>query len=78
MLGTMHESRPVRIVLDLDPDGDTICGAVCDDSLEHRRPFHGWLEPAGVLEAARHASTCESARALGSARRRSGRHAGTD
>lgn len=48
----MHEPRPVRIVLDLDPSGETICGAV-SDAFRDSHPFYGWLELAGALEAAR-------------------------
>jgi hypothetical protein len=49
----MHQSRPVRLVLDIDPDGEPIRGqlSVLDRGC---RPFFGWLELVGAVEAARH------------------------
>ena len=48
----VQESRSVRVVLDLDPEGETIQGSV-SDSRQGNRPFQGWLELASALEAAR-------------------------
>lgn len=49
----MQEPQKVRVILDLRADGETICGSVSKAD-ECSRPFFGWLELAGVLEAARH------------------------
>lgn len=48
----MQGSRNVRIILDLTADGETIRGLVSKAD-QASRPFFGWLELAGVLEAAR-------------------------
>lgn len=48
----MHGSHNVRVILDLDADGETIRGSISKAD-EGSRPFFGWLELAGALEAAR-------------------------
>jgi hypothetical protein len=45
----------VRIVLDLDPEGETIQGSM-SDAIEGARTFQGWLELANALEAVRKAN----------------------
>jgi hypothetical protein len=48
----MRQSRPVRVVLDIDPDGEPIRGFL--SALDQdQRPFFGWLELVGAVEAAR-------------------------
>jgi hypothetical protein len=45
-------SSQVRVVLDLDADGDLICGSISTaDHAPHQ--FFGWLELADELEAVR-------------------------
>jgi hypothetical protein len=50
----VQESRSVRVVLELDPEGETIQGSL-SDALKGHRPFQGWLELASALEAVRKA-----------------------
>lgn len=48
----MKQSHHIRVVLDLDPVGEPIRGAVWDGN-ERSQPFFGWLELASTLEAMR-------------------------
>jgi hypothetical protein len=57
----MHEPQNVRLILDIDPDGETIRGSVSKAD-QGGRPFFGWLELAAALEAARQEVTEPSAR----------------
>jgi hypothetical protein len=65
----MRQSRPVRVVLDIDPDGEPIRGFLSALDQDHR-PFFGWLELVGAVEAARRppaADTIAGAPPLGAA-----------
>jgi hypothetical protein len=48
----MHEPQQVRVVLDLDPNSEPIRGSLSATD-QDSRPFFGWLELAGAVEAAR-------------------------
>jgi hypothetical protein len=49
---TVASSSQVRVVLDLDLDGDPICGSISAADRDSHR-FFGWLELADELEVMR-------------------------
>src|SRR5262245_65452248 len=47
-----HQPAPLRLTLELRPDGAGIAGSLCDE-LGSQHPFTGWLGLLTLLEAAR-------------------------
>jgi hypothetical protein len=52
----VEESGHVRVVLDLQIEGEPITGRISLGA-ESERPFHGWLELANAIESARGRAT---------------------
>jgi hypothetical protein len=57
----MRQSRQIRVVLDIEPDGEPIRGSL--SAVDHdSRPFFGWLELVGAVEAARRPAAGDGAK----------------
>jgi hypothetical protein len=61
-----YQPAPLRLTLELRPDGAGIAGSLCDE-LGSQHPFTGWLGLLTLLEAARLSSQVRRGRQTGTA-----------